>query len=132
MKEEAPKRESKKEKVEWDRKKIIFTSIIIIFLLFLGYQAKSLFLDKNMQVPQNDSFQKEDVKGVSVSNPGPSIKDTVQESINSIKNEAGSINISDIATSSPQIQKVINDIKALQNYPSNELKNTCLKICNGL
>ena len=73
------------------------------------------------------------VKGVNTQiNPLPDIKQGIQNNIDSLKNEAQNINIVDIATSSPQVQKVINDLKAIQDYPKNQLRQTCEKICSGL
>ena len=62
----------------------------------------------------------------------PDVKQSIQNQIDNLKNEAQNINVVDIATSSPQVQKVINDLKAIQNYPQNQLKTTCEKICSGL
>jgi conjugal transfer/entry exclusion protein len=75
-----------------------------------------------------------DVKGASTSVPNPvsDIKSNIQNQIDSLKNEAQNINVVDMATSSPQVQKVINDLKAVQDYPKNQLRQTCEKICSGL
>jgi hypothetical protein len=35
----------------------------------------------------------------------------------------------EVASSSPQVQKILNDIKALQQYPANQIKDLCRKIC---
>jgi hypothetical protein len=74
------------------------------------------------------------VKGANTESisPLPDIKQGIQNQIDSLKSEAQNINVVDIATSSPQVQKVINDLKAIQDYPKNQLKTTCEKICSGL
>jgi hypothetical protein len=42
----------------------------------------------------------------------------------------------EIASSSPQMQKILNDIKSLEQYPANQAKEFCRqiyeKICGGL
>lgn len=122
----------KKEKVEWDKPKIALFVILAFILLFAGYEIKSLTLDKNISnissLPVGTNFK----DASTINSSTVSVKDTIKQSINDLKKEATSINVADIATSSPQVQKVINDLKSLQNYPSSGLKNACLKICNSL
>jgi peptidoglycan hydrolase CwlO-like protein len=122
-----------KEEEQWDKKKIILFVILFFVLVAIGYELKRNFLDKN----SNSSpvgLAKNDVKGASTQafSPVQSIKQNIQSQINSLRNEAQSINFVDIASSSSQVQKVINDLKALQNYPSNKLKDVCEKVCSGL
>lgn len=56
----------------------------------------------------------------------------VSEKLEALKKEAGKIDVDQIASSSPQIQKVLNDLKALEKVPQNQAKNMCLNICNTL
>jgi len=114
-----------KNESEWDKKKIIFFSVLIIVLLILGFMLKDSILGKSYKVA--DSSQS--VKGVSTQ---IDIKKNVQDQINSLREEAGNINLVDVATSSPQVQKVINDLKALKDYPNNQLKQSCMSICSKL
>jgi hypothetical protein len=128
------KEQKKKEEIEWDKKKIIIFSIIVFILIIGAYQLKSVFLDE-ASIPDevNNSYQ-QDVRGVSIQEPPPaqSFKNNVQEQINNIKEDAQNINVADIASSSPQVQKIIKDLKALQDYPSNQIKEVCEKVCSGL
>ncbi len=121
-------KELKKEKEEsqWDKKKIIFFVLISLFLVAAGYGLKSIILPESFENQNYSYLKKSDVKGAS------DVRKNVQEQINNLKNEAQNIDLVDIATSSPQVQKVINDLKAIQDYPKNQLKETCEKICNGL
>ena len=116
-----------KKKEEWDKKKIILVSVLVFVSLTLGYLLKDYLLGtplKNNQV----TFSKK-VKGLSAQ---IDFRKNVGEQINNLKNEAQSINLADVATSSPQIQKVINDLKAIQNYPNNQIKDACMRICGNL
>ncbi|HYM65627.1 MAG TPA: hypothetical protein VES68_04085 [Candidatus Sulfotelmatobacter sp.] len=123
-----------KEKIEWDKKKIVVFVIFLAVLLIGLYKVKTIILDKNVSKEKSSSLvSKQDVKGAqTIESPAQSLKNNVQEQINSLKSEAQNINVVDIATSSPQVQKIINDLKAIQNYPSNQLKQTCINICNRL
>ena len=127
-------KEPTKEKIEWDKKKIIVFVIFLLILLVGLYKLKAVVLDQNSQpVSKNQTSFKKDVKSASIDNSGAqSIKKSVQDEVSKLKSEAQNINVVDIATSSPQVQKVINDLKALQEFPNNQLKQTCEKICSGL
>lgn len=124
-------KEAKKETVEWDKKKIILFIAGAVLLLIIIYMIKTMMF-AGLQT-QNPGLQGTAVKGASAqSNPLPDIKANVQQQIDALKNEAQNINVVDVATSSPQVQKVINDLRAIQDYPKNQLKTTCEQICNGL
>ena len=129
------KEQRQKEEVEWDKKKIFLFLIAAIILVIVGFQVKTLTLGENASKPQDlASSNKSDVKGKStkVQSPAEDIKKNIQNEINSLKNEASNINLIEIASSSAQVQKVINDLKALQDYPSNQIKEVCEKVCSGL
>jgi conjugal transfer/entry exclusion protein len=123
-------KERKKES-EWDKKKIVLFVAGLVLLISAG-----LIFRKMMVAGQDTQTGKSPtaVKGVSVESvPSlPDIKQNIQNQVNNLKNEAQNINVVDIATSSPQVQKVINDLKAIQDYPKNQLRQTCEKICSGL
>lgn len=128
-------KEVKKEEQQWDKRKILLFLIAAIILVIVGFQVKTLTLGENASKPQDlASSNKSVVKGESVFNKSSSadLKKDIQKQINSLKSEAENINIVDIASSSPQVQKVINDLKALQDYPSNQLRDVCEKVCKGL
>lgn len=126
----------KEEAIEWDKKKILIFLFTVFILIVLGYELKTIILGEDYS--ENKSLSKafnQNVKGIEAQKiplKSPSIKENIQNEINNLKTEAQNINLVDIASSSPQVQKVINDLKALQNYPSSRLKETCEKICSGL
>lgn len=129
------KEQKKKEEIEWDKKKIFLFLFSSIFLILSAYGLKIMLLGEDLKPASFSSSKiKTDVKGesTSVQSLPQDIKKNIQEEINSLKAEAGNINLIEIASSSPQVQKVINDLKAIQNYPSTQLKETCEKICSGL
>jgi conjugal transfer/entry exclusion protein len=125
-------KEAKREVIEWDKKKIILFTIGAVILVGIGLIVREIMF-AGAQTPSSLSSQTS-VKGANteIVNPLPDIKQGIQNQIDSLKNEAQNINMVDVATSSPQVQKVINDLKALQDYPKNQLKQTCENICNKL
>jgi len=121
----------REEKIEWDRKKILLFVIAIGILTGVIYIVKEMMFT-GLETPSYSTINTA-VKGANTEvNPPLDIKKSVQNQIDNLKNEAQNINVVDIATSSPQVQKVINDLRAVQDYPQNQLKATCEKICSGL
>ncbi|MCL5113849.1 MAG: hypothetical protein M1372_01615 [Patescibacteria group bacterium] len=120
----------------WNKKRLVLAFTILLILAGLGYGLKSHFLGE--QPSSNQSSNLKSVKGVTSdvnsdgSEPISNLGTAVGRQLESIKKEASSINITEIATSSPQVQKIVNDIKNLQNYPGGQVKEACFKICSGL
>jgi len=134
MKELRPIEES------WNRKRI-FLGLIFLAILIAGLAAfKSFVLDKNQNLPQNSVAKNpKSVQGASTdtnspsqNNPASGLKTNIADQLNTIKQEASSINLAEIASSSPQVQKVIDDIKSIQNLPKDKAKSFCEQICSGL
>ena len=121
-------KEAPKEELQWDKKKILLFLIAAVVLIGIGFEAKDLVLGKS--VSTQAPVIKPDVKGAATQIV-PNIKSNVQDQLNNLKAEAQNVNLVEIASSSPQVQKVINDLKALQDYPKNQVKATCEQICNS-
>lgn len=125
--EDVEKRES------WDPRKII---AFLFLIAVLGVSFKLLVLDKKEQA--NFTRKSIGVAGANIVQPPSSqnssneLKRGVESKLNDLKNEVNQINVVEVATSTPAVQKVLNDIKGLQNLPQSEVKNACLKICGGL
>lgn len=130
----------------WNKKRVFITLLIIVLLI--GFGIKTFVLDKNkdffamlsspafLKSVMGVNTQKEDrVKGEKSTKKNTSslpIQATIKEKLDELKKEVNSLNIVDIASSSPQIQKIINDLNVLKEYPANEAKEICQKICGGL
>ncbi len=114
-----------KQESEWDKKRIILVTIIVIILLILGFSAKNAILGSSYNKPLVS-------QSITTNNPPLSIKKSAQDQIYALKQEASNINLVDVATSSPQVQKIINDLKAIKDYPNNQLKQTCINLCSKL
>ncbi|MBI2026120.1 MAG: hypothetical protein HYT06_01940 [Candidatus Levybacteria bacterium] len=95
-----------------------------------GLKFRSYLLDQNYsKAPQKTNQQ---VKGVDTKELSNSIREGIQSNINNLKTQAQNLDVAEIATSSPQVQKIINDLKSLQDLPKSQLKSTCERICSGL
>ncbi|MEK7551597.1 MAG: hypothetical protein AAB532_03275 [Patescibacteria group bacterium] len=119
------------EDIIWDKKKIFVTSVIAILIIAIGLSFKSYLNtdEKNLSTTKNPQGE---VKSINTSEISNNIREGVEDSFNNLKTQAESLDIAEIATSSPQVQKIINDLKTLQDLPKSQLKNTCEKICSGL
>lgn len=117
----------------WNKKRILIAFIFIAALGLLAYVFRGSISDmfpKNRENSTNKSPSSKE--GVLSTKSEANIEETLGKQIESIKKEAGNINLEEIASSSAQIQKIINDVKSLQDIPKNEAKDACFKICSGL
>lgn len=138
----------------WDKKKIVIAVVVLFFLSGVAYAAKTYVFDTNeTKTPKKVSTKSsESVAGVtseenkeSLSSSdenkdqppsfpfSPSaIRQDAQQKFEEIKNQATNLTVDDVASASPQIQKVINDLKALEQYPKSQVKQMCENICRSL
>lgn len=113
----------------WNKGKIIITVFLLVLLITGGYLLKtSVFGDNSSPVNQKS------VKGTSVEEKAveptleQNIQETIREKINNLKQEVLGLDVIEIASSSPQVQKILNDIKSLEQYPANQVKEICQEI----
>lgn len=122
-------------KESWNKKRIFVTLFLTMILITGGYFLKSkVFGSKSTAA--SDSLKS--VKGTSSvkdkskvpeKNLNINVQKAVQEKLESLKQDVKGLNIVEIASSSPQVQKIINDIKSLEQYPINQAKEICKQIC---
>lgn len=126
----------------WNKKRIILFGIVTL-LGIVGYFSKVTFLDKKNAIEEiQTSFDK--VKGIQTKQDlktddkkiepvyTNSLKEGIQEKLDEIKENVSGLKVDEVASSSPSIQKVLHDIKNLENLPRNQAKETCKKICEGI
>ena len=126
-----PTPKEKKTEVIWDKKRIFIFVLSAILILILGFELKTLTLDKNVSLDKAKNLPTEQVQGASTQQL-PDVRQGIVNQIDNLKNEAQNINVVEVATSSSQVQKVINDLKSLQDLPKSQLKTACEKVCSGL
>lgn len=136
----------------WSRKRLIIGLLAISVLVVLGVIVKdALVKDKNFisllknpgtavagistkKDETENSSKNSDEKSNGSNSSINSLKSkiNIQERLDSIKKEFSSLNTSDIASSSPQFKKVMEDIQNLKNLPKNQAKEACFSICRGI
>lgn len=123
------------EEEAWDIKKIFIGIVILFFLAGTAYVAKTFLFDKQKEgVVAGAKVEKEKILPKTEDRPSlsfPSQSD-IQQKISEIRQDVAKLDALEIASSSPQVQKVLNDIKALGEYPRNQAKDICRQICSGL
>lgn len=124
------------EELEWDKKKIFITLGVVALFLTGGFAAKVFLLGSHTALP---SFQ-QDVKGASTVNSSAQTSSpiqlpsstAVQQKIASLEQQASQISVKDIASTSPQIQAIVQQLQNLPQMPGNVAKQTCMQLCNNL
>ncbi len=118
------------EKEVLDKKKVFFGLFVILLLAGSIYFFKDKLLNKlSLTSPRA-------VKGMStgltINNPNPAPPSVnLSDKVQTLKNEVTNLNLKDIASSSPQVQKILDEVKSLGNLPKNEAKAVCEKICTN-
>lgn len=119
----------------WSIKKIFAAMLIALFLIGGVYVLyKNNKMTKNQMVSGNQK-QEEDKKKepASFSLPSSSVLESgIREKINSLRKQVNDLNAVEIASSSPQVQKILKDIKDLEQYPRDQAKEACQKLCSNL
>lgn len=113
---------------EWDKRKIAIFLLVFSVIVISGIELKRVF------------FPNTKILGVSVQEPAekPNINpprlnfSSVNSSISEIKENIESLNAAEVATSSPQIQKVLRDIQGIKDLPTNQAREMCYKVCSGI
>lgn len=126
----------------WNKKRVIIGVLTIICLFGAALFFKNIILKgKNIaSIFPLSRLVETKVAGVSTkknfnTSDSPSIgklKTDLQSKLDSIKKDVGGLTVSDVASSSPQLKKIIEDIQNLQNLPRNQVKEACYNICKGL
>lgn len=119
----------------WNKKRII-AAIILLVLFGIGiYLFKTKFLDEKVSLFVTKRQESSSaVKGVNTKKDERSldIQKAVKEKIKDLKQQASKIDVAEIASSSPQIQKLIKDLSSIKDYPVNQAKEICEKVCGNL
>lgn len=142
-KAEFPSEEDEFEEV-WDFRKIGIGIVLVILLLVGGYIAKRLILGQSIapaaMVPKIPSLQTvlgkstqsdTNPKPVNVSFSLPTQQD-VQQKVAQIQQQVTHLNVADVASSSPQIQAVLQQIQNLPGASTNQVKQECYRLCDQL
>lgn len=122
------RRKDPEEEYEWDKRRIAIFLLCFTVIILIGVEAKRKFFPntKILGASVSKEVQKPTVNPphVNFSKVGSSIED--------IKRNIQSLDAGEIASSSPQIQKVLHDIQGIKDLPANQAREVCQKLCSGI
>lgn len=132
----------------WNKKRIAIGVAVVILLVVGAIYLKVSVLGADTEMVKRESVEtaglvrgaKTEEKSTSGESAGSSLsplsKESIQEGFSDkladIKEQVNNLDIKDIAESSPQYQKAVEDLQSLQSLPKNEAKKACLSICENL
>ena len=120
-------------KESWNKKRIFITLFLLALLVAGSFFFKTQVLDINTQTDKSfKAVSSEDKKTENQKKDEGSkinIQSAIKEKIYDLQQQVTTLDVMEIASSSPQIQKIINDIKSLEQYPVNQVKEICRQIC---
>lgn len=119
----------------WSKKRIFVGLIILAFLIGAGY-----YLLKNSLTEKNRLKFFGGVKGVVTKNEQPTfspprpgdLRNDLQQKLDLVKKQVNNLDVGDLASSSPQVKKAIEDLQSLQQLPRDQAKEACYNFCKGL
>jgi len=120
----------------WDKKKII--AGILLFLILIGsiIGVKLYVLPKSIarHIPIGPAVEGASTSFISPTPASISLPTTedLQKKILELQNQITHLNLNDIASSSPQIQQLIQQVQQLPKAPGNAAKEACVQLCNRL
>jgi hypothetical protein len=106
----------------WSKKKIAVAIFLVIVLIFVGvYGVKSLIDNTNRVLEEKVSQERPQL-------PLPNQKN-IEGIISNAKNNLSKIDADNVASSQPQIQKVIDDLRQLTTASASAKSLICGTIC---
>jgi hypothetical protein len=137
LESEAPKKSRRAEKKEedeliWDKKRVVIAFLLIFFILFGLRQAKGMFFPNVNILGESTVKKASEIDKPEVDGPGLGIESNVSSKFEDIKDNIVNLDPEEVASSSPQIQKVLHDIQGIKDLPADQARNTCMKICSGI
>jgi hypothetical protein len=134
---EAPAKKTKvvkkeEDNYEWDKKRIFFGLLILLAIVLIGAEVKGKFFPNVSVLGDAVERKSEPVEKPKIKSPNINLQSQVNSKLSEIKKNIGGLNPEEVASTSPQIQKVLKDIEGLKDLPANEAKDACMKICSGI
>lgn len=138
--------EDSKGKIEerWNGKRIL-GALLVLGILGVGVYtfAPSVFDPVKHAFSKPSQTQSTDVQGVSTArekeeDEKPKIgfaaidRKELEKRLLEIKDHALKLSVNDVASSSPQVKKLIDDLEALQEIPKNRARQLCQELCKRI
>ena len=117
---------------QWDKKKILTFLFFGIVALLIAFEIKQATLGDKSILGESTTKKSSEIKKPNIETPRVNVESQVSSTVEDIKKSISEIDAKEVASSSPQIQKVLNDIQGIRDLPINRAKEACFKICSGI
>lgn len=114
---------------EWDKKRVAIALIVLVVGFFLLYEIKNNFFDD--KVLGDEDIRKSEIEKPKIK-PPVDLSNELETTFDEVRKSVLNLSPEEVATTSPQIQKVLRDIEGIKNLPQNEAKEACHKICSEI
>jgi hypothetical protein len=126
-----PKKKEEDNDWQWDRKRL-FILAIVLFVLVIGFlEFKDKILPENSSI-LGESAKIEEVEKPQIKTPQINFSRDVESVLGEVKNSIENLSPEEVASSSPQVQKVLKDIEQIKNLPANQARDACMKLCSSI
>lgn len=122
----------------WDVQKIILSLFVFIGIIIGGIYIKQSLFDhettriKGAKVQLKDKEETSSTEEKESPNISyPNLQNEFQKKLNQVQNEIEGLSLGEIASSSPQVRKILKDVESLQEYPANQARQMCENICRS-
>lgn len=122
------RRKEPEDDYEWDKRRIAIFLLLFSVILLGGLELKRTFFPNTSIL---GASVKRSVEKPSIEPPHLNLSQ-ISSTINDVKKNVQSLDAAEIASSSPQIQKVLRDIQGIKDLPANQAREMCLKVCSGI
>ena len=117
---------------QWDKKKILTFLFFGIVALLIAFEIKQATLGDKSILGESTTKKSSEIKKPNIETTRVNVESQVSSTVEDIKKSISEIDAKEVASSSPQIQKVLNDIQGIRDLPINRAKEACFKICSGI
>ena len=116
---------------QWDKKRILIISFFALVLGLIVWELRGFITPENSSILGKKSEIKQ-VEKPDIKAPNINFSADVGSKVEEIKENIENLSPEEIASSSPQVQKVLNDIGQIKNLPVNQARDACIRICSAL
>lgn len=134
VEEKKTRRKKKDEEDEqvWDKKRILIGLVVLLFLVIGVREAKGYFFPNTSILGESTTKRASEVSKPDVKAPDLNLSSQVNTSLEDVKENVSNIDPAEVASSSPQIQKVLRDIQGIKNLPVDKARDACFNVCSRL
>ncbi len=131
LEEIKPRKKEEESQWQWDKKRILITLFFALVLGLIAWELKGIFVPENSGILGEKSEIKE-VEKPDIKAPNINFSQDLGSALEEIRKNVSDLSPEEIASSSPQVQKVINDIGKIKNLPVDRARDACINICSAL